>query len=123
MKKIAKFFRAFKYASRGFVSALKERNMRFHFVAAILVTVAGFYFNLNNWEWIIIIILMGIVLSAEMVNTALEELANIVRDELKLSYSATTRARDVAAGAVLVLAIVAAIIGLIIFLPKMGLIS
>lgn len=118
MNKFAKFFKAFKYAGRGFISALQERNMRFHLIVAIITTLAGLYYNLNQWEWTVILILMGLVISAEMVNTAVEELANIVRDKLKLSYHATTRARDVAAGAVLVLAVIAAVIGLMIFLPK-----
>lgn len=92
--------------------------MKFHGLAALLVITLGFIVKLNQKEWITILVLIGLVWAAELINTAVEELANLVRDELELDYQATTRARDTAAGAVLVLAIVAAIVGLIVFIPK-----
>ncbi|MGD9129595.1 MAG: diacylglycerol kinase family protein [Candidatus Woesebacteria bacterium] len=117
-KKTKKFFKAFIYAFRGIVSGFKERNMKFHGVMTILVLEAGLFFSISKYDWFIVLILIAIVWAAELVNTAVEELANTLRDELNLSYSSTTRARDAAAGAVLVVAIAAAMIGLAIFLPK-----
>lgn len=114
-----KFFKAFYYAGRGIGSSLSERNVRFHVGATAVVLVAGMKLGLSQIEWYIVLLLIGSVISAELVNTAIEDLANHVRDDLKISYGATARTRDVAAGAVLVLAIVAACIGSMIFVPKL----
>lgn len=116
--KLNKFFLAFLFASRGIVSASKERNIKFHFFAATIIILFGFFLTLSKTEWFVVLILIGIIISLEMINTSIEELANITRDKLNLSYSETTRARDVSAGAVLIVSMVAAIIGIIIFLPK-----
>jgi diacylglycerol kinase len=92
--------------------------MRFHGVAAVIVLMAGWYYHLSTTEWMIILILIAVVWSAELINSSVEKLSNVVRDSNKLSYEATTEARDMAAGSVLIIAIIAAIIGLIIFIPK-----
>ncbi|MEA2056413.1 MAG: diacylglycerol kinase family protein [Patescibacteria group bacterium] len=118
MKKIQKFLKAFPYAFKGIVSGFQERNMKFHGIAALVVLWLGWYVQLDLAEWIVILVLIGLLWSAELVNTAIEELANIVRDELDLDYQATKRARDTAAGAVLVLATASVIIGSLIFIPK-----
>lgn len=115
---VYKVFRSFTYAIAGIVSAVHERNMKVHLLASIVVLSAGVFFQISKFEWMIVLMLTAMVISAEMVNTAIEELANIVRDELKLDYKATQRARDVAAGAVLVLAYTAAFIAILIFVPK-----
>lgn len=114
-----KVLRSFTFAGTGIISALRERNMKVHVMVLVAVIVFGFWIGLSQLEWVLIAVVSGLVLAAEMVNTAVEELSDIVRDELKLDYGATTRARDVAAGAVLVLAMVAAIVGLMIFVPKL----
>lgn len=113
-----KFLMGFVYAFRGIVGGFDGRNMRFHGVATLAVLFTSWYYHLSVNEWIIILILISLVLSAELVNSSVEELSNTVRDVNKLSYGATTKSRDMAAGSVLIIAIVAAIIGLIIFLPK-----
>lgn len=118
MQFIYKVLRSFLYAFRGIWHAIDERNMKVHVLAAGVVVGAGFFLNLSRIEWCIVLLLIAAVWSAEMVNTAVEELANIVRDELKLTYVATQRARDVAAGAVLIFALVALVISGMIFLPK-----
>ena len=115
---IYKVLRSFIYASQGFVTMMSERNMKVHVFSSIVAVWLGVFVGLSKTEWYVILILIGAVFALEMVNTAIEELANIVRDELKLSYKATQRARDIAAGAVFVMATIAAIIGISIFLPK-----
>jgi len=117
-KKIKKFLMSFVNAFKGIISGFIERNMRVHGLATFVVVFTGWWVNLNKEEWMIVLILIALVMSAELSNTAVEELANISRDELKLSYYATRRTRDTAAGAVLIIAIVAAVIGLWIFIPK-----
>ena len=113
-----KFLMGFVYAFRGIIDGFEERNMKFHGVATLLVIFMSYYYQLSVNEWIIILILISLVWSAELVNSSLEKLSDTVRDVNKLSYEATTKTRDMAAGSVLVIAIVAAIIGLIIFIPK-----
>jgi len=108
----------FVYAFRGIVGGFEGQNMRFHGMATLVVLMMSGYYQLSVNEWIIILVLISLVWSAELVNSSVEELSNTVRDVNKLSYRTTTKSRDMAAGSVLVIAIVAAIIGLIIFVPK-----
>jgi len=115
---IPKFFKGFVYAWDGMWGAYTERNMKFHGFATLVVVGAGFYYHISQTEWMAVLILVGLIWSAEMVNTCLEELADLIRDELKLPYQATKRVRDIAAGSVLILTIVATIIACMIFLPK-----
>jgi diacylglycerol kinase len=115
---IYKVIKAFGYAFNGWKRGLKERNVKIHLGFTIGVLYASFLFRISKIELLIVILLIGAVISAELINTAIEEICNIVRDKLKLGYSDTTAARDLAAGAVLVVAVAAAIIGLIIFVPK-----
>lgn len=118
MAKLKKFLMGFVHAGRGLTEGFLERNMKFHGVVTVLVIILGWILCLNIGEWIIILILIGMVWSAELINTSVEELSNLLRDNEKLSYIATQKARDVAAASVLVMAIVAAIVGLMIFVPK-----
>lgn len=81
----------------------------------ILVIIAGIILKISKIEWIICIILFGIVISAEMFNTAIEQTVDIAMPE---KNEKAKIAKDVSAGAVLIVAIASAIIGLIIFIPK-----
>jgi len=114
-----KFFAGFGYAWTGIITGFGERNMKVHGLMALLVVFLGILFSLAVWEWIIILILFGMVMGAELFNTSIEDLANVVKDKNKLDYEATKSTRNLAAGAVLVTAIVAAIIGLLIFGSKL----
>lgn len=111
-----KIVNSFKYAIDGILTSLKcERNMKIHFVVMILVIIAGFIFRISILEWIICIILFAGVISGELFNTAIENLVDIV---MPYKHEKAKIVKDVSAGAVLVWAIGAAIIGLIIFVPK-----
>lgn len=123
MKKwITKFLKGFVYAYQGIKDAFRERNMRIHGIAAVTVLLLGIYFQIEYFEWAIVIILMAMVMAAEMVNTAIEDVCNTLRDTLHVPYKGTKVARDLAAGAVLVTAIASAIIGLMMFGPRIILI-
>ena len=107
---------AFNAAIQGIIYTFKyERNMKIHFTMMMLVIIAGIFFNIAMWEWITCFILFGLVISLEMINTALEIVVDMVSPEYNMTAG---RAKDIAAGAVLVNAIVAFIVGLLIFLPK-----
>ena len=89
--------------------------MKIHCSAVILVTIAGIVFKLTVMEWCICLVLFGMILALELVNTALEAVVDLVTQEKK---PLAKLAKDTAAGAVLIAAIMAAVIGGIIFLPK-----
>lgn len=111
------FLDSFKFAFSGIKQALKkERNLKLHFLAAFLAVFFGFVFGLSKLEWLVIILLIGVVISAELFNSAIESLGDLLKEKLKLSYQETTFIRNASASAVLVMAIVALLIGLIVFL-------
>jgi diacylglycerol kinase len=113
-----RFGRSFLFAARGIWWGTEERNMRFHLLVMVAAVAMGIWMELRIWEWLIVIICIGMVLSAELVNTAIEAVCNVLRDDLKVGYLATQKARDVAAGAVFVLTLTSVVVGLIIFIPK-----
>lgn len=81
----------------------------------LMIIIAGVILRINTTEWSIVLILCGLVISLELINTAIEEAVDLVTEEYN---EKAKNAKDIAAGAVLFSAIIAAIIGLIIFLPK-----
>lgn len=119
-KWLTKFFKGFGYAFHGILEALEGRNMRVHVVAFVVVVLAGWYFQLQIWEWIAILLISAAVMSAEVVNSAIEDVCNTLRDTLKVSYDGTRAARDMAAGAVLILAITAVLVAALIFGPRIA---
>jgi diacylglycerol kinase len=106
---------SFGYAFEGIWTGIrKERNMKIHCLAVIAVTAAGTFLHIKPVEWCICLLLFGLILSLELVNTAVEAVVDLVTEEKK---PLAKIAKDTAAGAVLVSAIAAAIIGCIIFIP------
>lgn len=115
MNELEKRIRSFGYAFKGIASFLKkEHNAWIHCTAIIVVTIGGFHWGISTTEWCIVLLCFGMVLSAEAFNTAIERLVNLVSPDF---HPIAGDVKDVAAGAVLICAIVAAIIGCIIFLP------
>ena len=116
MKKKKNIINSFKYAFEGIFSGLKtERNLKIHFSIMILVIILGIILKISKVEWMICIILFGLVISLELVNTAIENTVDLITEEKNPKAKIS---KDVAAGAVLVSAISSFIIGLIIFIPK-----
>lgn len=109
---------SFKYACKGIHILIRnEHNARIHLCAAILAVCAGFFFGITQGEWIAVIFAIGFVFSAEAVNSAIEYVADAFTAE---PNELIGKAKDVAAGAVLLAALTAAIIGCIIFIPHLG---
>lgn len=107
---------SFKYAFDGIKTALKtERNMKIHITIMILVIIAGIILKISKLEWIICVILFTMVILSELFNTAVETVVDMITAQ---KNEKAKIAKDVSAGAVLISAIGSAIIGLIIFLPK-----
>jgi len=112
------FVKGFAYAFRGVGLATSGRNMRFHLVAAAGVVAAGVYFGITSTEWLLVVLCVAAVISAEIANTAIEEMCNLVDDVAELGINPAIRnIKDLAAGAVLITSIGAAVVGLVIFIP------
>ncbi|MBM7584719.1 undecaprenol kinase [Bacillus pakistanensis] len=90
-------------------------NIRFHVLVAVLTIFLGFTLKVTPTEWLILLLTMFVMISLELVNTAIERTVDLVTDDFK---PLAKQAKDVAAGAVLIFSIGSIIIGVIIFLPK-----
>ena len=105
------------YGFNGIFYTLKhERNMVIHFLVMILVIIAGIIFKITFVEWGVCFVLFALVLSLELMNTALENTVDLVTEEKKPKAKV---AKDASAGAVLVAVIFSIIIGISIFLPRL----
>jgi diacylglycerol kinase len=112
---MANFLRHVGYASEGILYFIKtERNGRIQAVAAVLIIIAGFFFGISKIEWCIILGSIGLIISLELVNTAIERVCEMLSKEY---HPMVKIIKDVAAGAVWWSALFSAIIGFIIFLP------
>ena len=98
--------------------APKERNMKIHVLAMAVVVVLGFYLKLNLTEWCFITLTIALVIGSELFNTAIETIVDMVSPE---KNPKAKLAKDISAAAVLAFSIGAAIIGMIIFIPKLPL--
>lgn len=108
--------RSFKYAGRGIARLIgREHNAWIHCAAAVCVVIAGFLFRLSGLEWVAVVLCIGAVLAAEGFNSAIEALCDRVSPEYD---EAIKHAKDLAAGAVLIFAIMSVVVGLLIFIPK-----
>ena len=114
---LASVLRSFGPAVAGLLWALKtQRNLQVHVIATVLVVIFGLWLKIAVWEWCVILLAAGMVITAELLNTALEVLADRVTQERE---EASRRVNDAAAAAVLVAALAALCVGLLIFLPKL----
>jgi diacylglycerol kinase (ATP) len=105
-----------KYAIKGAFILLKtEASIQVQFSIGIILTFAGFYFGISSTEWMFQIISIGLILSIEALNTAVEEIADFIHPEFHKKIGLI---KDIAAGAVFIAATSAIIVGLIIYLPK-----
>ena len=111
-----KFLNGFYFAWKGIsYSFSTQPNFRIHCLIALFVINSGFYFALNTVEWLWIIAATAVVFIAELFNSALETLVNLVSPEFNPKAG---HVKDISAAAVLIAAIMALIIGVLIFLPK-----
>ncbi|MFJ7933623.1 diacylglycerol kinase family protein [Sporosarcina sp. NPDC096371] len=111
-----KFFKAFHYAWSGIVYGIKaERNVKFHLFATVVVILAGLFTGLSSIEWAIVLLLIGGMLSLELINAAIERTVDLCTME---RHPLAKQAKDLAAGGVLIYAVISVVIGWMIFIPK-----
>ncbi|NHF59808.1 diacylglycerol kinase family protein [Flavobacteriaceae bacterium TP-CH-4] len=104
------------FALRGALLLIRtEASIKIQVFIAIIVTAAGFYFNISSTEWILQILAIGLVMGIEGLNTAIEKISDFVHPDHnpKIGFI-----KDIAAGAVMLVSIASSIVGLIIYLPK-----
>lgn len=106
---------SFKVAFQGIYYALKyNRNIRIHFILAFIVIIASIYFKVNAFEMGILGVMILLVICTEMINTAIEEMVNLLINEHRQEAKI---AKDVSAGMVLLTAIGSIIVGVLVFTP------
>ncbi len=115
-KGLKKFFYSFTYPVKGLKYAYRnEQNLTVDVGIALLVLILGFIFRLSAGEWAVLVITIGLVISMELVNTAIEATIDLITEEY---HPLAKVAKDTSAAAVFIIAIAAAVVGVIIFLPK-----
>ena len=111
-----KEWQSFLHAFRGiFLVVREERHFRFHLLAVCIVSAAGWHFNISLSEWIYLALCFGLVLMAEAFNSAAEAVCDAVTLDKNPFIK---KAKDLAAGAVLIASIAAAVVGALIFFPR-----
>nr|WP_330365355.1 diacylglycerol kinase family protein [Butyrivibrio fibrisolvens] len=116
-QKRSPLYKSFGYAFEGIFNTIKdERNIKIHLIVTTLVIIFGFILKISLTEWFVCILLFAIIIPLELVNTAIEAVVDLASSEYALLAK---KAKDAAAGAVLVAAILSAVIGSIIFFPKL----
>ncbi|NTW71867.1 MAG: diacylglycerol kinase family protein [Eubacteriaceae bacterium] len=109
--------KSFKYAFEGIFYSLKtQRNMRIHFLFVMLMTAAGWYFQIDQGEWLALAITFSLVITSEMFNTAIEKTVDLITEDFNKNAKI---AKDVAAGAVLINALIAVAVGYLIFFDRL----
>ena len=104
------------YAFKGmFLLLWTESSIKIQFVIALVVTAAGFYFEISSTEWALQLIAIGMVMGTEGVNTAIEKLSDYIQPEEDPRIGLI---KDISAGAVMIVSIISSIVGLIIYVPK-----
>jgi diacylglycerol kinase len=114
---IKRFCNSFKYALQGIKSAYKtEQNLLFHTIVAILVVILGIVIDLSFIELSIVFLVIGLVITAEMINTSIENAIDMAMPSI---HPLAKASKDIASGAVLFSAIIAIIVGSLIYIPKL----
>jgi len=108
---------SFRYAFRGIGHACSEPNFRIHIAAALTASFLGVLLDISRPEWCAFLLCFAAVMSAEAMNSAVEKLTDLVSPG---HHDLAGKAKDMAAGAVLISAIMAAAVGCVVFLPRLG---
>ena len=112
---LKKFIRSFHYAIRGLTRLIKtEQNAGVHFMAAVLLGIGAYVFQLTRIEAVVLFFAVALVFAIEIINTAIEKLLDIVHPE---SHSQIAYVKDALAGAVLIASLIALVVGILIFYP------
>lgn len=113
---VSRLKRSFKSAFEGICATYKrEQNIKIHSFIAIMVVIFGLLLKISYAEWLVCLVLIGFVLMAEFFNTAIEYVVDLASPDI---HPLAKAAKDTASAGVLMMAILSAIIGIVIFVPK-----
>lgn len=115
-RKKSSFINSVGYALKGIQSSFNERNCKIHYCISTLVLLFGFVCKLNAIEWLFVLSCIAGMIALEMVNTAIENVVDLITSDY---HALAKKAKDLAAGAVLIFAVYSVIVGVTIFLPKL----
>lgn len=112
------FIRSFGYAIEGFRTVVAtERNIKVQLLVGVLAIVAGVVLKIDALSWVLVLLCIGLVLFAELVNTSIEAIVDLATQDL---HPLAKRAKDIAAASVFTLSITAAVVGIIVFARALG---
>ena len=115
MIKIKRLYKSFAYAFRGLGKTLREeQNLQIQSIAGLVVIILGWYFRIEVEEWLILILVIGLVILMEIINSAIERITDVLKPRLD-NY--VKEIKDIMAAAVMLASVIAVTVGLIIFLP------
>ena len=115
MIRIKRLFKSFTYACRGLIKTFKEeQNLRIQSIAALLVVLSAWFFQVNRLEWCLLILVVGLVIFAEIINSAVERVTDVLKPRIN-NY--VKEIKDIMAAAVMLASLIAVIVGVIIFAP------
>jgi len=115
MIRVKRLLKSFTYAFRGLFKTLREeQNLQIQSIAGLVVIILGWYFRIEVEEWLILILVIGLVILMEIINSAIERITDVLKPRLD-SY--VKEIKDIMAAAVMLASVIAIIVGLIIFLP------
>lgn len=108
--------KSFKYAINGLKILIRdEHNSRIHLFAAVCAIILGFVLNVSSMEWLVIVLVIGFVFSVEIINSAIETIADFISPDY---HEIIKKVKDLSAAAVLIIALASVIVAFIIFIPK-----
>ena len=116
-KKSMSRLHSFRHSVRGFKVVLQEPNALIHVVLAAVAIALGVYLHIRTMEWVAVVLAISLVLGAEALNTGIEKAVDLASPEW---HATAGQAKDAAAAAVLICSIGAAVVGALIFLPKLA---
>lgn len=114
--RFARLRKSFKFAFQGFIYVWKTQpNMKIHTIVAMLAVIMGFIFHISAAEWLSVILVIGLVIMLEVINTAIETLVDLYTEDFSFLAGIS---KDLGATTVLIMAITSIVVGLVVFLPK-----
>lgn len=118
MIRVGRLFKSFGYALKGLIKTFREeQNLRIQTVLSLIAFILGAYFKISRLEWAAIIVVICIVLFAEIANSAVERITDVLKPRIN-SY--VKEIKDIMAAAVLLSSIAAGVVGLLVFWPYLS---
>ena len=118
MIKFKRLLKSFKYALKGLKKTFhEEQNIRIQTFAGVVVLLAGGYFKIDRYDWVLLIFIIGLVILMELANSAVERVTDVLKPRISTYVK---EIKDIMAAAVMLASFVAVIVGIIIFWPYLG---